>query len=114
MVGGLQYVGGRLTAPVSGSESKDRELADKAKEKTRSAADAVSGGAQSAKEQTGEAAEHAKQQGKGLFASIKDAFSAPAEHKEEPKSADLHAKATNTINSLEDQAKGAYHNVQDK
>ena len=113
-MGGLQYMGGRLTAPVSGSESKDRELADKAKDKTRAAADAVSGGSQSAREQTSEAAEHAKQQGKGLFASLKDAFAAPAEPKEEPRTADLHAKATSTINSLEDQAKGAYHNVQDK
>lgn len=49
MVGSLSYIGGRLTAPVSGEEETDKELADKAKAKTKSAADAVSSGVRTAK-----------------------------------------------------------------
>ena len=108
MVGGLSYIGGRLTAPVSGDEGTDRELADKAKAKTRSAADAVSSGARSAQDKAGQAADEAKHQSKGLFSSIRDAFSQPADRDSAAERAH-HDTAT-----LSDKAKSAIGDAQDK
>lgn len=42
VVGGLSYIGGRLTAPVSGDEGKDKEVADKAKANVNRGADKLS------------------------------------------------------------------------
>lgn len=109
MVGGLSYMGGRLTAPVSGEEETDADLADKAKAKTRSAADAVSSGAQKAQDKTAEAAEEAKHQSKGLFSSIRDAFSQPAADKDSAVDKAHHDTAT-----LQDKAKNAIGDAQDK
>ncbi len=50
VVGGLSYIGGRLTAPVSGDEGKDREIADKAKENVNRGADKLSNAGQEGKE----------------------------------------------------------------
>ena len=109
MVGGLSYIGGRLTAPVSGDEGTDAELADKAKAKTRSAADAVSSGAHKAQDSTAQAAEEAKQQSKGLFSSIRDAFSQPATDRDSATERVHHDTAT-----LQDKAKSAIGEAQDK
>ena len=109
VVGSLSYIGGRLTAPVSGDEGTDAELADKAKAKTRSAADAVSSGAQQAQDKTAQAAEDTKQQAKGLFSSIRDAFSQPADHRDSTMERAHHDAAT-----LGDKAKSAIGDAQDK
>ncbi len=50
VVGGLSYIGGRLTAPVSGDEGKDREIADKAKENVNRGADKLSNAGEEGKE----------------------------------------------------------------
>ena len=50
VVGGLSYIGGRLTAPVSGDEGKDREIADKAKENVSRGADKLSNAGEEGKE----------------------------------------------------------------
>lgn len=50
VVGGLSYMGGRLSAPVSGDEGKDREIADKAKENVSRGADRLSNAGEEGKE----------------------------------------------------------------
>lgn len=50
VVGGLSYVGGRLTAPVSGDEGKDKEVADKAKANVNKGADKLSNAGQETRE----------------------------------------------------------------
>ena len=50
VVGGLSYMGGRLSAPVSGDEGKDREIADKAKENVSRGADKLSNAGEEGKE----------------------------------------------------------------
>ena len=50
VVGGLSYMGGRLTAPVSGDEGKDREIADTAKENVSRGADKLSNAGEEGKE----------------------------------------------------------------
>lgn len=103
IVGGLSYVKGRLTAPVSGEEGKDEEIKEDAKEKTRQAADKVNSAAQTAQDKTSAAAQETKEHSKGLFASIKDAFAT----KDQPETAtyhskDAHEKAKSTLEEMED------------
>lgn len=50
VVGGLSYIGGRLAAPVSGDESKDKEVADKAKANVNKGADKLSNAGQETKD----------------------------------------------------------------
>ena len=50
VVGGLSYMGGRLSAPVSGDEGKDREIADKAKANVSRGADKLSNAGEEGKE----------------------------------------------------------------
>ena len=49
-MGGLSYIGGRLSAPVSGDEGKDKEVADKAKANVNRGADKLSNAGQEGKE----------------------------------------------------------------
>ena len=50
VVGGFSYIGGRLTAPVSGDEGKDKEMANKAKENVNRGADKLSNAGEEGKE----------------------------------------------------------------
>ncbi len=101
MVGGLSYVKGRLTAPVSGEEGKDEELKDSAKEETSRAADKVSAAAQNASYRASAAAEETKEQSKGLFASIKDAFNS-GDKTDTVHSENAHQKAKGTLEDAQD------------
>lgn len=50
VVGSMSYIGGRLTAPVSGDEGKDREIADKAKHNVNRGADKLSNAGEDVKD----------------------------------------------------------------
>ena len=52
-MGGLSYIGGRLSAPVSGNEGKDKEVADKAKANVSTGADKLSNAGQEGKDKVG-------------------------------------------------------------
>lgn len=99
VVGGLSYVKGRLTAPVSGEEGKDEEIKESAKEKSSQAADKLSSAACSAKDKASAATEETKEQSKGLFASIKEALGGKPETAH---SKDVGEKAKSTLEEAQD------------
>ncbi|KAK9828779.1 hypothetical protein WJX72_002041 [[Myrmecia] bisecta] len=113
VVEGARYVKDRFTAPVTGDERKDREVADKARRTAEEAKDKTVGTAEAAKEKTKGTAEEARERARQTAEEARERTRAMEERAKE-EAEDVKERAAKTAEQAKEKASGTYQAAKDK